>query len=106
MKRSIALLLLSVVLSACATPTLGRQDLLDFIKDGKTTRQETVLNLGEPTGVYEGERIMSFRLGNDSSGYFLVGKTAGFAGVNTSLIMVFDENGVLKQHKLVPIKEP
>lgn len=93
------------LLTACAQP-LGRADLLNFIEDGKTTREQAYLNLGEPSALYEGGRIVCFRLGRDEGGDFVIGKKAGFAGVTTSLIMVFDEEGLLSKHSLVQVKGP
>ena len=105
MKRIVFLLFLGALLAGCATTPQGRKDLLSFIEDGRTTREETYLKLGEPTGLYEGGRIMSFRLDKDEGGYFLVEKSIGFGGVKTNLIMVFDEQGVLKKHSLVQVKK-
>lgn len=105
-ERLFTALFLAVLLGACATTPLGRSDLLGFIRDGQTTREETYLHLGEPTAFYEGGRIMSFRLGEDGGGYFLLAKSPGFSGVRSSLILVFDESGVLKRHALVQVKAP
>lgn len=103
--KVMALFLLFVLETACS-PTLGRVDLLDFIKDGKTTREDVYLSLGEPSGFYEGGRIVSFRLGRDDGGDYVVGKGTGFTGVVTNLVMVFNEQGVLTRHSLVQVKEP
>jgi hypothetical protein len=100
------LLLLVALVSACATTPLGRADLLDFIEDGKTSREQTYLSLGEPTSLYEEGRILCFRLGQDGGGYFVVGKGWGWAGIKTSLIMAFDDEGVLSRHSLVQVKGP
>lgn len=105
-KRAVFLLFPAAFLTSCATPPRGRTDLLDFIQDGQTTREETYLHLGEPTGLYEAGKIMSFRLDQDEGGYFLVERSTGFSGVKTNLIMVFDERGVLKKHALVQVKKP
>lgn len=105
-RAAIVLLLLAGLIAGCASVPLGKPDLLGFIRDGKTTREQTYLGLGEPTGSYEAGRILSFRLGKDEGGYFVVGKASGFAGVKTSLIMVFDEQGVLRRHALVQVKAP
>ena len=84
----------------------GRADLLEFIQDGRTSVEEAYLYLGDPSGLYENGRILSFRLGQDEGGYYPVLKTTGFSGVRFSLIMVFDERGILKRHSLVQVKEP
>ena len=106
MKWIAVLLFLGALLTGCATIPQGRTDLLSFIEDGKTTREETYLKLGEPTGLYEEGKIMSYRLDKDEGGYFLVEKSIGFRGVKTNLIMVFDEQGMLKKHSLVQVKKP
>ncbi len=106
-KHTIVLLLLGTLLTACAmSPPQGRADLLGFIQDGQTTREDTYLHLGEPSGLYEDGRIMSFRLGQDDGGYFPVGKASGFTGIKFSLIMVFNETGILARHALVQVKAP
>lgn len=96
--------MLLVLEIACSPPPLGRVNLLNFIEDGKTTREETYLRLGEPSTLFEGGRIVCFRLGRDEGGDYVVGKSAGFAGVETSLVMVFNEQGVLTRHSLVQVK--
>lgn len=103
--KSIPIYLLLLLLGACAEP-LGQANLLSFIEDGKTTREQAYLNLGEPAALYEAGRIVCFRLGRDAGGDFVIGKGTGFTGVKTSLVMVFDEAGILSRHSLVQIKGP
>jgi hypothetical protein len=91
-------------LAGCASAPIGRADLLGFIQDGQTTREETYLRLGEPAAFCEAGQIMSFRLGKDEGGYFPVEKATGFVDVRYSLIMVFDERDVLRRHSLVQVK--
>ncbi len=102
----VVMLLLGISIAACTTQPLGRSDLLSFIRDGQTNREQTILSLGEPAALYEGGRILAFRLGKDDGGHFLVGKGAGFSSVKISLIMVFDDHGVLLRHSLVQVKAP
>lgn len=102
----LVLFFLVTLVTACMPPTVGRADLLGFIEDGKTTREQAYLSLGEPAGLYEGGRILSFRLGRDEGGDFVIGKASGFGGVRTSLIMVFDDQGILSRHSLVQMKAP
>jgi len=99
------LLFFVALVGACVTPR-GRTDLLNFIEDGKTTREQTVLQLGEPAAFFEEGRILCFRLGHDGGGAYVVGKSTGFAGVETSLVMVFNEQGVLIRHSQVQVKGP
>jgi len=103
-KRTAGVLLFLVLAAGCATQPLGRAGLLDFIRDGQTTREEAYLRLGEPSAFFEGGQIMSFRLGQDDGGYFPIEKTQGFMGVRYSLILAFDDQGILRRHSLIEVK--
>lgn len=97
----------AVMLVACAdAPPLGRQDLLDFLQDGLTRREEVRIRLGEPSSHYEGERILAFRLGTDRGGYVLVKPGSNWSGVGYNLMLAFDTEGVLRRHSLVEIGSP
>lgn len=93
-------------LGACASTPVGQPDLLGFIEDGRTTREQAFLALGEPSATYEEGRILTFRLGQDKAGYFLVDKGPGFTSVKYSLVMSFDDAGLLRRHSLVALKAP
>ncbi len=64
----IAFSILVMFLGGCATPsvrTIEKSDYfakLYFLVDGKTTREDVILRLGEPTGIFEGERIFTYIL--------------------------------------------
>src|SRR5581483_8796463 len=67
----------ALLLDGCAShpaPLRGRPDLLSFLADGNTTRTEAISHLGEPSGRFEQERILTYRLGFESrnQGYFVV----------------------------------
>jgi hypothetical protein len=98
--------LVLLALGACASTPVGKPDLLDFIEDGRTTREEVLLALGDPSAAYEGERILTYRLGRDDGGYFPLEKAQGFLSVNYSLVLVFDESNLVRRHSLVAIKAP
>jgi hypothetical protein len=87
-------------------PPLGRQDLLGFLQDGQTPREEIYMVLGEPSGVYEDGRILTYRLARDKGGYYLVQKGQGFESVNYSLVLVIGETGHLARHALVEVRRP
>jgi hypothetical protein len=107
MHRRIAVaLLVATLLVACASAPVGQQDLLTFLQEGQTSRQEVYLALGEPSAVFEGERILTYRLGQDKGGYFLLQQGPGFQGVNYSLVLVFDDTGQLARHALVEVRRP
>ena len=75
--RIIAHAFLSLWLASCATappaPVAGRADLLDFLAEGRTTKAEALTKLGEPSGKFDREKILTYRLGGDreKSGYVI-----------------------------------
>jgi hypothetical protein len=106
-------LVAAFTLVGCATapPLKGRSDLLVFLTDEKTTRQEVIVALGQPSGRFESERIVTYRLGYEpkNNGYYVVEREAGPSGWPTwlrakySLVLVFDDAGVLRKHSLVEV---
>lgn len=104
---------LSVFLAGCAsTPLKGQPDLLNFVADGKTSKEEALLKLGAPSAKFSGERILTYRLGLEpkNHGYYVVGRMSAdsgwtsWAGVKYSLVLVFDDAGVLQKHSLVEVR--
>ena len=92
-------------LTGCATETIGNKQLLDFLQDGKTSREEVILHLAEPSATFDGGRIVTYRLDEDTGGYMIQGaKGQGWSG-KFSLVLSFDEHGVLRRHSLVRVKE-
>lgn len=94
------------MLVACATAPIGRKDLLDFLNDGVTLRDDVRLNLGEPSAEYEGSRVLAYRLRKTDTGYVLVGRRDAWYGVQYNLMLVFDGDGVLRRHSMVEIRSP
>ena len=105
-----------VALVGCATtppPLKGRPDLLAFLSDGQTTKTDAISALGQPSGSFESQRILTYRLGLEprNNGYYLVEREAGISGWPTwrgakfSLVLVFDDSGVLRKHSLVKVNE-
>ncbi len=103
--RFLALLTVICILTGCATPPLGHKDLLDFLNDGITRAEEAQHKLGQPTGRYEDSRILTYRLGKDEGGYFLVG-TRDWSEAQYSLVLVFDADGILRRHALIKVRSP
>ena len=62
---------ITVLVSGCATPRIKPIDKMDFsnrlqfLVNGATTREEVLLKLGEPSGQFEGERILTYMLSID-----------------------------------------
>jgi hypothetical protein len=67
---------LIILATGCATPKvqpadpqlLFKSDLLSFLGDGVTTREEVVLKLGIPSAQIEGEKILMYQLKVDEDG--------------------------------------
>ncbi|NJD24498.1 MAG: hypothetical protein FIB06_03730 [Betaproteobacteria bacterium] len=96
---------LLLAMTGCTTAPIGNKQLLGFLQDGVTTREEIYLRLAEPSATFEGGRILTYRLDEDGSGYVLSKRTGrGFTG-KYSLVLAIDEKGILRRHSLVRIKE-
>jgi len=68
------------------------------IVDGQTTKQEVVLEFGPPTKTMEGEKMFFYTWTETSkSSIPLYG---GETSVTKDLIILFDDNGVVKSHKI------
>lgn len=104
----LALLLLALGLAGCATTIVGADpNLLKFIEDGITTRQQVMLTLGQPSAIFRQEQILTYRIGEDpKQGLFIVNPSATepWARVRYSLVLVFDDQGTLRKHSVVPVE--
>ena len=102
---------LAFLLVACVTDgkLLGNKDLLNFLADGSTSRQAITLKLGEPSASYESNTIVTYRIGIQKDGSYLVllSRPGSWATSDVdayySLVLIFDGNDVLIQHSLVRI---
>jgi hypothetical protein len=113
--RLSAITFASLALAGCMTPPplKGRADLLGFLADGKTTRTEVFTTLGQPSGRFEAEKILTYRLGHDgrNDGYYVVEREPTSGGWPTwtmaqfSLVLVFDADGILQKHNLVQVNQ-
>lgn len=115
-----SLLLVTLLLFSCGTPHLQPTDpqllfnseLLGFIQDGTTTREEVILKLGIPTAQFEGEKILTYQLRVDRNGVWhlvapQINATTGlrqWREETCSLVLAFDDKGVLSRHSLVEAK--
>jgi hypothetical protein len=54
---------LSFAILACTTVP-GDKTLLDFLGDGATTRETALFKLGEPSGTFDRDRILTYRIGS------------------------------------------
>lgn len=102
----------------CATPvvkTIEREDFLAkllFLEAGRTSREDILLRLGEPSGQYEGERIFTYLLAIGSEGKLHVlprqlalnardPRLYNLTPSVCSLVIVFRRDGVLEKFSLV-----
>jgi hypothetical protein len=108
--------ILVLTLAGCATtppPLKGSPDLLNFLSDGKTTRTKAISTLGQPSGAFDSQRILTYRLGYEpkNNGYYVVEREATASGWPTwtaakfSLVLVFDDAGILRRHSLVKVNQ-
>ena len=101
-----ALVVVAIGLSACGSaPIRGSATLLDFLKEDATTREQVIVELGDPTAAYDGSKIMTYRLNRDDGGYYLVRNLSlGWANAPFSLVLVFDDKGLLRTRSIVAVK--
>ena len=110
--KVLAILVSMVTLVGCVTgPPKGRADWFSFLADNQTTKEEVILKLGQPSGRFESERILTYRLGCESGndGYYVVERESSWNNepvwLNTqySLVLVFDGQNILRRHSLVEV---
>ena len=111
------LLLLCALLATGCVPKIQpvdpqlviKSDLLGFLQDDFTTREEVVLKLGLPSVQIEEGRILMYQLkANESGKWHLIAPqwdvNRGFRAWSQgtcSLVLVFGEDAVLRKHSLV-----
>lgn len=98
--------LAALQLAGCARPPAARKDLLEFLHDGSTTREQVELALGEPSARFEHSRVLAYRLKKDQAGYVLLPRRDNWASVQYDLMLLFDASGVLQRHSLVEVRSP
>jgi hypothetical protein len=102
--------LLLLWLAGCASPIPipipgASHDLIAFLQSGLTTREEVLFKLGQPSGSFEQEHIITYRIGEDvSQGLFIITPThEHWRRVRYSLVLLFDSQGVLQKQNLVEV---
>ena len=102
----------------CATPQIRPVDKADFsgqlqfISDGTTTREEVLLKLGEPSGRFENDRILTYMLTIDGNRKLRVlPRQLAVSRVDPriyelnpmacSLVLVFKKENILEKSELV-----
>jgi len=114
---------LSVALGAAASGCAARstpaqvgdveRSQLAFVRDGVTTREEVLLKLGVPSAQFEGERILTYRLGLDAKGALgpispeVAAEDQRYAVWTRpayNLELVFDPRNVLLRHSFIEVR--
>ena len=101
-----------VLLVGCAsapTKPAGRPDLLQFLDQPGITLQQVFDRLGPPSGTFLRDDIVTYRLGHNAEGYFVVppatGKgELGWEGVDYDLVLAFNTDQTLREHRLIAIR--
>ncbi len=84
-----------------------------YLQDGKTTKEDVLLRLGLPTAQFEGEKILTYRLMLSSNeGLVVVSREidikdprlSQWARAEYSLILVFNDQHILKKHSLLRVR--
>jgi len=118
MKKNLFILMVISLLFSCTNKLyVANEDFekkhLPFIIDSKTSREEIILKLGEPSWVFENGRIFTYRLSIDHRGnikpvridnnkndpnfsYYSPPAVSYY-----SLVAVFSDKGILEKHSLL-----
>ena len=100
----IGVLCLLVALSACGHQSVKQGAMIDAAKvkdsviDGKTTKSDVVLEFGPPTKTMENEKMFFYTWSETSKS--TIPLYGGTSTVTNNLIILFDDNGVVKNHKI------
>ena len=98
---------LAASLIGCATIPSASTDLLKFLVPGKTTRQDVLFTLGQPSATFEQEKVFTYRIGQDNNdAYYVVGRNQpqSWQAIRYSLVLIFDSDGILRKQNLVPVR--
>jgi hypothetical protein len=87
---------------------------LSYLEDGKTTKEDVLLRLGLPSAQFEGERILTYRMmPSEEEGLVVVSRELDARDpwlsqwarlAEYSLVLIFDDQHVLKRHSLVRVR--
>ena len=110
--------LASILLVGCAsqTPPAKVADIerqyLSFVHDGVTSREQALLQLGLPSAQFEGERIMTWRLGYDGETLFPIAAERApddprytmWRVPAYNLVLVFDARNLVQRHSFIEVR--
>jgi hypothetical protein len=81
------------VLTACANHPVGQRSLLTFLQDRVTTKDEVRAGIGTPL-TWSGGRLWTYRIGEDSDGFYLSPQKSDWSVARCSLVREFDRDGI------------
>ena len=110
--------LLVILLAGCASQTPPakvaeiEQRHLSFIRDGVTSREQALLQLGIPTGTFEGDRIMTWRLCYNGEKLFPIAAERApddprytmWRVPAYNLVLVFDARNIVQRHSFIEVR--
>lgn len=118
--KSPRILIIAITLASvgCATPKVTQlpsvpmieAEIADYTVNGKTTREEVLLKFGTPSAHFENKRILTYQFRIDQNGQAILfwPRKSEIHPMFThwnkevySLVLVFDQNGVLEKHQLI-----
>ncbi|GFO68785.1 hypothetical protein GMLC_23640 [Geomonas limicola] len=105
--RTISALTIAILaLASCASfPHLpGDRNLLTDVTSPGVSREAVLMKLGEPSSSFESGRILTYRIGEDADGYFLMDRMVRWSNTKYSVVFVFDSNGHLQKYKMIPVR--
>lgn len=111
--KVLAFMLILLILAGCATSKVQENppdlNFMSFVQDGTTSKKDVLLHLGQATGEYAEETILTYRIfydPYDGNKWRVIDKCLPFDWefVTYNLVFVFDEKNVLKSHSLIPIR--
>ena len=75
-----------------------RAKVKSTVIDGKTTKSDVVLEFGPPTKTMENEKMFFYTWSETSTS--TIPLYGGTTTITNNLIILFDDNGVVKSHKI------
>lgn len=99
-------LLTMLAVSACAAEhPKGQADLLAFLHDGATTKEEVKSKLGYAS-IWLNGSLWTYRLGQGTDGLYLSPHWKYWTDTRYSLVLEFGPDGILRRHGLVNVERP
>jgi len=81
-------------------------EIISFVEEGETTREEVLLRLGTPSSHFDKQRILTYQIAQDGSVFWPrmspQSPALKYGAPNLlSLVLVFNDQGVLERHSIV-----